>query len=213
MKIEILSLGILISAIFAIIFRQRDNIKMYSVFKPLTTILIISIAIIAYFRFSSNYTTMIIVSLVFSLIGDILLINKKYFLYGLSSFLLAYIGFTIAFSSLYGFHWNIIPLVILVLITGSYFIYLRKDLHKYSIPVAIYMTVIIIMNWQAIGLIFSNMSIVFFGIAIASLLFTFSDSLIAYNKFKRSFKIAEILILSTYWMSIYLFAIAGLYLD
>jgi uncharacterized membrane protein YhhN len=213
MKIEILSLVALISTIIAVIFRQRENIKMYSIFKPLTTILIILIALIVYQNFPSTYSAIMIASLVFSLIGDIFLINKKYFLHGLSSFLLAHIGFTIGFASLFGFNWFIIPLIILILAGGIYYNYLRKDLHKYSIPVAVYIIVIIIMNWQAVGLVINSNAFIFFGIAIASLLFSFSDSIIAYNKFKKPFKIAEILILSTYWMSIYIFTIAGLYIE
>jgi len=75
------------------------------------------------------------------------------------------------------------------------------------------MLVIVIMNWQAIGLVLINNTTVFLGIAIASLLFSFSDSIIAYNKFVKTLKIAEILVLSTYWVSIYVFTISGLYIN
>jgi len=213
MEIVILSLGVLISAVLAVIYSQRDNVKWHSVFKPLTTILIISIASNVYLKFNSFYSAIIIVSLIFSLIGDVFLIHKKYFLHGLSSFLLAHIGFTIGFASIYGFNWTFTPLVFLTLIGASYFIYLRKALDKYAIPVAIYISVIVIMNWQAIGLVYINNTIVFFGMAIASLLFSFSDSVLAYSKFKKPFCGAEILTLSTYWISIYILAIAGLYLE
>ena len=209
---QLLSLAALISAIIAIVCKQRENVKMYSVFKPLTTILIILIALIIFKNYSSTYSAMMIVALFFSLVGDVFLINKKYFLQGLSSFLIAHIGFTIGFTSLYGFYWNIMPLMVLILISGIYYNYLRKDLKKYSIPVLVYIIVIIIMNWQAIGLAIDNREFIFLGIATASIFFSFSDSIIAYNKFKKPFKIAEVLILSTYWISIYIFTIAGLYI-
>ena len=213
MEIVILSIGVLISAVFAIIYGHWDNVKWFSFFKPLSTILIIAIASIIYFKFNSFYSAIIIVSLIFSLIGDVFLIHKKYFLHGLSSFLLAHIGFTIGFASIYGFNWTFTPLFFLILIGASYFIYLRKDLDKFAIPVAIYITVMVIMNWQAISLVYINNAIVFFGIAIASLLFSFSDSVLAYSKFKKHFFSEEILTLSTYWISIYIIAIAGLYLE
>ncbi|MFA5972748.1 MAG: lysoplasmalogenase [Lentimicrobiaceae bacterium] len=213
MKIELLSLAVLVSAILAIVFRQRENIKMFSVFKPLTTGLIILIAIIIFTKHSSSYSAITIAALVFSLVGDVFLINMKYFLQGLSSFLIAHICFTIGFASLYGFNWNIIPLVVLASISGVYYFYLRKDLKKYSIPVLVYITVIVVMNWQAIGLVINNSEFIFYGIAIASILFSFSDSILAYNKFKKPFKIAEILILSSYWIAIFIFSIAGLYVD
>ncbi len=213
MKIELLSLVAVITAIMAIVFRQRENTKMYSVFKPLTTILIIIIGLIIFQNQRSNYSIIIITALIFSLIGDVFLINKKYFLHGLSSFLFAHICFTIGFTSIFGFNWNVIPLIVLVGVGGTYYNFLRKDLKKYSIPVLVYITVIVVMNWQAIGLIIIKHDLIFISIAIASILFSFSDSIIAYNKFKKPFKIAEILILSTYWISIYIFTIAGQYLE
>jgi len=48
-------------------------------------------------------------ALLFSLIGDVFLINEKYFLQGLASFLIAHICFTIGFTSLHGFSFNLIP--------------------------------------------------------------------------------------------------------
>ena len=138
MIVELLSIAVLISGIIAIIFRQKENIKVYSVFKPLTTVLIIMIALWVSYKFSSNYSTVIIASLIFCLLGDIFLINKKYFLYGLSFFLFAHIGFTIAFSNIYGFNWNIFPAVILLLIICSYFLFLKKHL-KISPRIYIYM--------------------------------------------------------------------------
>lgn len=213
MTIQILTFAIFISAIVAIIYRQRKNNKMFSIFKPLTTILIISLAVIIYQKAPNTYTTLMIASLLFALVGDIFLISKKYFLQGLSSFLIAHIGFTIGFASLFGFSWEIIPIVVLVLIGGLFFNVLRKELHKMTIPVLIYISVILIMNWQAIGLVIHDQSIVFVVLAIGSLFFTISDAILAYDMFKKPFKAAEVLILSSYWLAIYIFTIAGLYIE
>ncbi|PHR22294.1 MAG: lysoplasmalogenase [Fluviicola sp.] len=213
MEIPFLSITVLISAIIAIVYRQRENVKMYSIFKPLTTVLIIIIALIIFNKTASAYSALMIVALLFSLIGDVFLISKKYFLPGLSSFLLAHVCFTIGFASIYGFDWNAITLVPLVIVAGVYYTFLRKDLKKYSIPVLVYMTVIVVMNWQAINLSISSGELVFLGIAFGSILFSFSDSILAYNKFKKPFKIAEVLILASYWISIFTFTIVGLYID
>jgi len=213
MIIKLLSIATFISVIIAIYFRQIENLKMYAVFKPITTILIVIISIVIYQKNHNLYSAIIIVALVFSLIGDLFLIGENYFLYGLSSFLLAHIAFTIAFTKISGFNWNIIVILILLVVGGTYLNFLRKDLNNYLIPVAVYISVIIIMNWQAIGLVLIDNSFIFIGIAVASLLFSFSDSIIAYNKFVKPFKSAEILILSTYWIAIYIFTIAGLYIN
>lgn len=212
MEIKMLSFAIMVSAIIAIIYRQQKNNKMFSVFKPLTTILIIILAFVIYKQSSNTYTSLMIVSLFFALVGDIFLISKKYFLPGLSSFLIAHIVFTVGFTSLFGFSWEIIPILVLIVFGAVFFNLLRKNLHKFTIPVIIYITVILLMNWQAIGLIFHDQSMVFIGIAVASLLFTISDSILAYDMFKKPFRIAEVLILSTYWGAIYIFTIAGLYI-
>jgi len=212
MTIEILSLMVLISAIIAIIYRQKGNQNMYSIFKPLTTLLIISIATLIFYKTGSTYSIITLVALVFSLIGDVFLISDKYFLPGLASFLIAHICFIIGFTSLYGFNYSLPPLIPLLLIGGGYFMYLKKSLNDFAIPVLVYILVILVMNWQAINLTLSSGKEIFYALAIGSILFSLSDSILAYNKFKTPFKSAEPLILSTYWISIFIFTIAGLYI-
>src|SRR5690554_544495 len=209
MEIKILSFAILVSAIIAIIYRQQKNNKMFSVFKPLTTILIIILAFVIHKQSSNTYTSLMIVSLLFALVGDIFLISKKYFLPGLFSFLISHIVFTVGFTSLFCFSLEVLPLLVLILIGALYFNVLRKHLNKMTVPVLIYLTVILVMNWQAVGLVFINQSLVFLALALGSLLFTFSDAILAYDMFKKPFKAAELLILSTYWSAIYIFTLAG----
>jgi uncharacterized membrane protein YhhN len=212
MEIPLLSLAVLISAVLAILFRQQENTKMYAVFKPLTTVLIIIIGLVIYNKTASDYSVLIIVALLFSLIGDVFLLSKKYFLQGLASFLIAHICFIIVFTHLYGFDWNPVILIPLIVFEGVFFSFLRKDLKRYSIPVLVYMTVIVVMNWQAINLYLNSGRAAFLAIAMGSILFSFSDSILAYNKFKKPFKTAGILILSSYWISIFTFTIVGLYI-
>lgn len=212
MTINILSLGVLASALFSIISKQGKNIRAYSIFKPLTTILILVISLLIFFQTKSVYSAITCFSILLCLIGDIFLLDKKYFLYGLSFFLFAHIGFTAGFASINGFHWNIVPIITLVIFAVTYYIFLKRDLNKYAIPVAIYISVIIIMNWQAINLIVVTKNLVFGGIAFAAILFSISDSMVVFKKFKKSFRLVEIYILSTYWTSIYIFTIAAKYI-
>lgn len=213
MSIQILSLGILISAIIAIVFRQKENSIIFAIFKPLTTLLIILIAVLIFRETGSTYSAIMILALVFSLIGDVFLIRDNYFLPGLVSFLIAHICFIIGFTSLYGVDFNLTPLLFLALIGGLYFNFLRPYLKQFTIPVLVYIIVILVMNWQAINLVISNGNQLFYALAVGSLLFSFSDSILAYNKFKKPFKSAEALILSTYWFAIFTFTIVGLYID
>ncbi len=207
MIIEILSIFTLISALIAIVLRYRENIKLFSIFKPLTTILIIIIAVFTYQNNESTYSLMIIIGLIFALVGDMFLISEKYFLQGLSAFLIAHIAFTYAFTTVFGFNSNLIALAALLIIAGSYYLFLFKKLDDFRIPVAVYIFVIMIMNWQAVGLMLNDNSSKFILLGVGSRLFSFSDAVISYDKFIGKFKLAEILILSTYWLAIYIFAI------
>jgi len=77
-------------------------------------------------------------------------------------------------------------------------------LKSYAIPVALYFLAIIVMDWQAIGLSVSGNAPIYYLLGLSSILFSFSDAVIAYNKFVREFKVAEFLILSTYWAAIFI---------
>ena len=209
-SIKILSLLSFISAIIAIYFRYTEQIYFYAIFKPLTTVFIIAIAAIIYRKQRTTFSAWISLALIFSLIGDVFLIGDQYFLYGLGAFFLAHITFIMAFTRIHGFLRNWVVLAFLMLIGGSYFYFLSGNLGNLLIPVFIYMSILLIMNWQVISLAFKEKTKLLFLLAIASLLFSFSDSVIAYTKFIKAFPYSEILILSTYWLAIYCFALSGM---
>lgn len=211
MEIAIISILALVTAAIAIALRQKEQLKWFAVFKPLTTILIIIMAILVYGKKPDAYSALMLASLVPALMGDVFLIYKRYFIQGLFFFLLAQIGFTVGFVSINGFSFAPWPLLVLVPFGIFYYRFLRKDLNQYAVPVGVYIPVILMMNWQATALIFYDSSLVFWAIGIGSLFFTFSDSLIAYTQFKKPFKMGEPLILATYWLAIYTFTLAGLY--
>jgi len=208
--ITALSILFFLLVILSIYVKETGKLSYYFYLKPLTTSILILISVVIYLEIESDYSLIILISLLFSLLGDIFLLKESRFVKGLASFLLAHIGFTMAFTSFYGFDIYLPPLLILLLTGLIYFFYLKNDLKQFTIPVFIYLMVIIVMNWQAINPYLIVQNQMFLGIALGSVLFTFSDALIAFQKFKRSFKGAEILILSTYWIAIYLFTIAGM---
>jgi uncharacterized membrane protein YhhN len=194
----------------AIISKIQKRIIQYSLLKPLSTILIITIAINIHLNGASMYTLMILIALLFSLIGDLFLLRDSYFIWGLLSFLIAHIILTISFTSLHGFHTNYLILLLLLSLGGGYYFYLFKDLKKFKLPVLVYMLVIISMSWQAISLASYYPKTVYIEIAFASLLFILSDALIAYTKFKKDLKMVQVLILATYWLALYIFTISGI---
>ena len=206
MKRSMLSFAVLIAGIGAIVASQQGNFSAYKILKPLTTVLIIIIALFSFNRENKIYNKYTIIALIFCLIGDIFLLKSAYFLFGLVAFLMAHLFFTYAFSTINGFSRNFKPLIVLSAICGAYFFYLKPGLGDLTIPVAVYMAVIIIMTWQAISLYFQDQQKTYLLIACGAICFMLSDSLLAYHKFKAPLAWADVLILATYWLAVYTFA-------
>ncbi len=196
--------SIIILAALAIYFAFTSKTLEFSIFKGATTILILSIPFLYGDKPMDRYSKLISGGLIFCLGGDLLLLNEGLFVFGLLSFLIAHLLFLLAFFFKSNHHHSIGVLGILSFIGASYYYFLLDDLGDLSIPVLIYIVVIILMAWRGINLARSHSQHVYKLIGLAVLLFMISDALIAFNKFKMSFELSSILILSTYWLSIFL---------
>jgi len=75
-----------------------------------------------------------------------------------------------------------------------------------KISVFAYVGIIVLMSWQGIALQQNNLRANFRRIGWALGLFMLSDSLLALNKFYQPIPFSGLLILSTYWTSVFLFA-------
>ena len=153
-----------------------------------------------------KYPLQISIGLFFCFLGDIFLLLETFFIYGLVSFLISHLIFLFAFIKRQGWQWR--PTIILVLlpIAATIFIFISKDLGDLYIPVMIYLIVILLMSWQGWAMTLNPKlkQHRFLGLAVS--LFLFSDALIAINKFSYNFSFSGALILSSYWLSIYLIA-------
>lgn len=209
---KILNLAILISALAAIYSQYIKNLELYNYLKPLTTILIIAVVIVFGKRKPKKYFITVLTALLFCLLGDTLLLNKNYFIYGLASFLVAHILFAYSFISLNGINLNIRPLVVLLTTGIAYYSFIYKGLGELVIVVGVYILFILFMCWQGINLYIKHKGGVFLTIAIAVSLFLISDAILAYNKFVQAFNYSGVLILLTYWLAIGIIANSTMYL-
>lgn len=202
-----LTLSILaaISAGITIFSKYSNNKLALYIFKPLTTIVILILAILFSRVSFQNHNELIFIGLVFCLLGDIFLMLNHKFLQGLISFLIAHILF-LFFFYLKSETVNYYILVPIFLIGITLYSFLFKKLGKMKIPVFIYLTIILLMAWFGISFYITTHSFAAKIITIAVILFVFSDANIAFNKFNKPYKLAELLILSTYFVSIYLIA-------
>ena len=200
----------LISAILYLQAIYREKQQQVYLFKPLTTILILSIALLAADPINSFYKWAIVAGLVFSLGGDIFLIlPQNRFILGLVSFLLAHIVFTVGFASVEGFYtslWLLAPVLLVGAIT--FFGLLWPYLGKYKIPAAIYTLFIFIMAWQAAGYRIQAGDTSSLLALIGSILFIFSDMVLTINRFRSPIRNARLIYMPAYYAALWLFAMS-----
>ena len=201
----ILSIIAAISAGITIFSSYSDNKLALYVFKPLTTILVIILSVLFSRVSFHNHNELIFTGLVFCLLGDIFLMLHQKFMQGLISFLIAHILF-LSFFYLKSETHNYYLLIPVYLIGLTVYGILFNKLGKMKFPVFIYLTILFLMAWSGISFYFTTHSPAAEIIAVAVVLFVFSDANIAFNKFNKPYKLAEFLILSAYFVSIYLIA-------
>ncbi|MGA1776092.1 MAG: lysoplasmalogenase [Flavobacteriaceae bacterium] len=198
--------AIFISGILALFFDFTENQWGFYITKPTTTFIILLYALHYRKKELKNYNLRICLGLFFCLVGDTLLLFDTYFIFGLVSFLIGHLCFLVAFYGQQGFKWpkSIGLLLILTAMTILYLCF--PNLGVLKIPVFAYVGVIVLMSWQGIALQQNNLRSNFRRVGWAVGLFMFSDSLLALNKFYLSIPFSGLLILSTYWTSVFLFA-------
>ena len=148
-------------------------------------------------------------ALVLSLVGDVLLLlPEKYFIFGLAAFLLAHVLYIIGFNQ--PLPQPSLPMYVLFLLVGALgmilFAVIRAGLmHKESrrklvTPVLVYSIAIELMLFSALMTLFrADWQPIAAGLAASGgVLFFFSDSLLAYNRFVTVFTRARFWVRITY---------------
>ncbi len=197
---------IIFSIFVTIIAKQFEKQKLFYIAKPLTMLFIIALPLLEIREEYSVYAYLIMTGLIFSLLGDLyLLFPDKYFTNGLYSFLVAHILYIFAFNQNVSEYCLGLTFPILLFI----FFVMKKlspKLDRMKYPVWVYIIVISIMLYSALNMDKQMGGISF--ISIGAILFTISDSVLAFNKFYKKFRLAEPIILSTYFIAQLLFAMS-----
>jgi uncharacterized membrane protein YhhN len=161
------------------------------VVKPLSTLLVIAVAVLGLGAAAAEttYVWLVIIGLLFSLGGDVALMppdsNSK-FRIGLLLFLSAHIIYIAAFWFLGSFVLtDIISAVILTVVALAFYRLIRRNLGAMKIPVIIYMAVICLMVNRALS---TRVPLIIVG----ALLFFVSDMLLALNRFFKKWKYERI---------------------
>ncbi|WP_179344888.1 lysoplasmalogenase [Winogradskyella ursingii] len=144
-----------------------------------------------------------VLALVFSLLGDILLMlvdnSQHFFTFGLIAFLIAHVMYVMVFlkhrnpnSKPFGF------ILILLVYASSLFYFLKDGLGEMLIPVVIYMLVILGMSTSAY-IRKGKVNVLSYGLVfIGAIFFMISDSILALNKFYQPLPFSDVSIMVTY---------------
>ncbi len=198
----LLSVLALVSGIICIYADYAGKRQLVYVFKPLTMVFIIILAISQDSTVSDTYKWLIIIGLLFSIMGDVwLMLPQDYFIRGLVSFLIAHLFYIAGFLSINTDFSTFLVRLPLVLVAGGVFMYLRPHLGKYFGPVVVYMLVILGMGLFAPNRYFEFEDSAGLAAVAGAVLFMLSDSVLAINKFAKPFLAAQGIILSTYFVA------------
>lgn len=168
---------------------------------------------------TTKFTKYIFIGIIFSSAGDTFLLfvnqNPNFFLLGLGSFLITHIFYILAFNNFPNLpkgivaskKWLVIPVCIYLI---SFLTYLWNDLPSaFKIAVTIYGCFISLMLISAVNLRWRVPYDLSKYIIMGAILFVFSDSVIALDKFKPTIipsNIMGFIIMTTYIISQYLIA-------
>ena len=177
--------------------------------KPLATLLILALAVLAPPGADPQVARWIVAGLVFSLAGDVLLmLPADRFAAGLASFLVAHLCYIAAFTSQAGF--QLAPLLLVPLLVAVWLVYRRlaPGLGSLRIPVIVYIGVIVVMAWQALA----RCAVVPGAgpplAAAGALLFAVSDSALALARFQGRFQGSQTVVYGTYFAAQWLIAVS-----
>lgn len=179
------------------------------VFKPLTMVFIILLALQGARPDASLYKYAILAGLGFSLVGDIfLMLPLKRVIAGLVSFLVAHLCYIVAFSANIPFSVSGFLPALFLLYVIIMFVVLFPHLGKMKLPVLVYELVIVMMAWRAVER-WAQIGDTGALLALAgAILFVISDSAWATNQFVRRYKSAQVLILGSYFCAQWLIALS-----
>ena len=186
------------------------SILLVYIFKPLATLLVLSIALVNWISQKSKYALWICGGLVFSLVGDVLLMwPERYFVVGLGAFLFAHIAYLAAFTrgmkfpstwTVWGFY--------LAIGAGMYFALSDRLPAELKLPVALYAFALATMGAQAMGRYFSLRTQTAMLAAAGGIFFMVSDGLLAVDRFRAAIPYGAIVVLVPYYVAQVLIAMS-----
>jgi uncharacterized membrane protein YhhN len=173
----------------------RKDVGQRYIFKPLSTLLIIVVALLSLLAPEADtaFTLWVTAGLALSLGGDVALMfeSNRWFMVGLILFLLAQVIYSIGFTLFNGFYpQDLISGAVLLVAAVAVFIYLRPGLGSMQGPVSLYILVICFMVNRAVSTFFGDTFTLAQAwlLTLGAILFWLSDLVLAVNRFHHPFE-------------------------
>jgi uncharacterized membrane protein YhhN len=149
---------------------------------------------------------LVLAALWVAFVGDVLLMfpeKKTFFILGLLAFLACQFCYLIFFALASSFPYGIPPLfwsVSLAYAGAGIFIYmkLKKNLEDMKVPVIIYMVVILTMGFVCAARYFTSSGSAYWLPLVGSTLFILSDTILAWDRFRKPVPYRGLFVMSTY---------------
>lgn len=200
-----------VSATMTVAAHALDRRSLVYVFKPLATALLLLLVAAGPSATSSPYTMAILAGLFFSLLGDVfLMLPSDRFRSGLTSFLLAHACYVFAFLTDSPLAAPLPPFALVLAAGGAVLPALWPGIPaRLRPPVAAYVALLLVMAAQAASRAAHLHTAPALHASLGAVLFVLSDSLLAWNRFRRPFPGAQALIHATYFPAQWLIAISA----
>lgn len=168
-------------------------------FKPLTTSLLLLLAVLSTSAHGARYQLAIVVGLVCSLIGDIfLMLPRDRFVPGLASFLLAHVAYLVGFTADVPLGTAPVLALPLLALAVPLLRLLWPGLGALRLPVLVYAAMILLMVWLAWGRSWALLTPGSMLAAMGATFFMASDAILALDRFHRPLRQAQSLIMTSY---------------
>lgn len=192
-----LHLAIAVSASLAILVDWRGHRPAFLALKPLTTLLVMALAAAST---AGMANPVLLAALLLCLLGDIAImqVTQRGFLLGLLSFLFAHLILIALFlyrsqaMPLLALHYAVPLTVCLLAVIGAVLVPALRQIDR---PAAlVYTAVLLTMSFAAFR--FSTLA------GLGAALFVLSDAVLAYKTFRHDSRIAQAIVLTTYWLAV-----------
>ena len=206
MKTKVLSIIYFITGIVFIVLEYKSSFIPGLVIKVLIIPVLVMLFLTNLRPITNLNHRLMLAGLFFSWAGDLILEfslrNEQLFIIGLISFLLAHVMYLIVFFKTPGkniiFGHRIYLLIPVILYGTGLIYYLYDNLADMRLPVILYAIVILTMLTGAINRMEKVNKTSYYLVLTGAILFVFSDSVIAINKFSNPFHSARMIIMLTY---------------